>query len=188
MTNQLFEMEEEPARPVEPGPLPTGPYDVIYADPPWRYASATTTPTRRIEEQYPTMALEDIRALKVEALAGPDAVLFLWATAPLLPDCLTVIEAWGFAYKTCMVWDKERMGLGHWVRVQHELLLIATCGKPSLPAVKDTRSVIREPRGLHSRKPDRARRDIEAMFPAARRIELFARMRTPGWEAWGNEA
>jgi N6-adenosine-specific RNA methylase IME4 len=106
MTDQLFEVETVRYVPAEPGPLPTGPYDVVYADPPWRYAAATTTPTRRIEEQYPTMALEDICALPVKSLAAASAVLFLWATAPLLPDCLTVIPAWGFAYKTCMVWDK----------------------------------------------------------------------------------
>lgn len=134
------------------------------------------------------MTLEDIRALEVEALAAPDAVLFLWATAPLLPGGLSVVDAWGFAYKTCMVWDKERMGLGHWVRVQHELLLIATRGKPSLPAVKDTRSVIREPRGKHSSKPNQARHDIEKMFPQAKRLELFARGRFDDWDAWGNEA
>lgn len=191
MTDQLFHDEADVVGPAKAGALPVGPYDVVYADPPWRYSTATTTPDRRIEEQYPTMALDDIRALPIGTVAADDSVLFLWATAPLLPDCLSVVDAWGFSYKTCMVWDKERMGLGHWVRVQHELLFIATRGKPSLPRAKDggpmtIRSVIREPREHHSRKPRQARRAIETMFPDARRLELFTRLRVAGWDGWGN--
>jgi N6-adenosine-specific RNA methylase IME4 len=188
VTDQLFEVQATSVVPVEPGPLPAGPYDVIYADPPWRYANQAPRSQDRIESYYPTMPIEDIRAIPVENLAASDAALFLWATSPLLPEALSVMTAWGFTYKTSMAWDKGRMGLGYWVRVQHELLLIGSRGNPGRPLTRNICSVISEPRGPHSRKPDRARRNIEAMFPTARRIELFARMRTPGWDAWGNEA
>lgn len=169
------------------GPLPAGPFDVIYADPPWRYSSATTTPSRAIEAQYPTMALPDICDLPVARCAAKNAILFLWATNPLLPECMTVLPAWGFTYKTSMVWVKDRIGLGHWVRGQHEPLLIATRGKPALPKSKPS-SVIEAPRGLHSAKPEAARRRVETMFPDARRLEMFARERIVGWDAWGYDA
>jgi N6-adenosine-specific RNA methylase IME4 len=125
----------------------------------------------------------------VQSIAAKDCILFLWTTAPLLRESLEVVAAWGFQYKSCAVWDKERIGMGHYFRIQHELLLIATRGSPGTPP--DTllqSSVHREKRGRHSKKPEYFRKTIESYYPSAKRIELFAREESPGWAVWGNEA
>lgn len=166
-----------------------GPYDVIYADPAWRYRKGTVQPADQIERKYPTMSLADIKRLPVIEIAADNAALFMWTTAPLLSDAMEVIYSWGFEYKTEIVWDKLRMGMGWYARIQHECLLICTRGKMGVPPVNTRcRSVIRSPHpGIHSRKPDLFRTMIVNMYPDARRIELFARQRKPGWDAWGNE-
>ncbi len=95
---------------------PSGPpYDVILADPPWRY-SFSRSPTRKIENHCPTMTLADINALGPRLPVADDSVLFLWATVPTLVEGLGVLEAWGFKYKTQAVWDKQIIGMGYWFR------------------------------------------------------------------------
>jgi N6-adenosine-specific RNA methylase IME4 len=124
----------------------------------------------------------------VPGIAAKDCILFLWTTAPLLAESLEVVTAWGFQYKTCAIWDKERIGMGHYFRIQHELLLIATRGSPGTPQDSLLQSsVYREARGRHSAKPDHFRKIIESYYPSAKRIELFARQASPGWTVWGNE-
>lgn len=164
-------------------------YPVIYADPPWRYEHSKTV-SREIENQYPTMSLDEICDLPVGELAAPDAVLFLWTTSPKLAESMRVIEAWGFTYRTCMVWDKEKIGMGYYARQQHELLLICTRGNLPVPEPHNRpRSVIRIPRDPeHSAKPTEFYGLIELMYPEYDRIELFARNRREGWAAWGNQA
>lgn len=187
-TLRLARQAEKHAAKVAPV-LPAQQYNCIYADPPWRFGDGTTDPSRTIERQYPTLSLDEIKALPVPAIAAKDCILFLWTTAPLLAESMEVIPAWGFRYKSCAVWDKERIGMGHYFRIQHELLLIAARGSPGTPA--DTlleSSVYREKRGKHSAKPEWFRRTIEAYYPSAKRIELFARLRAPGWASWGDEA
>lgn len=167
--------------------LPPGPYDVILADPPWRYDFVKV---RRwgVEVHYPTLSVMEIAALPVETIAAPDSVLFLWTTSPKLADAFLVIQDWGFTYKTSLIWDKGGLGMGYWVRVNHELLLIATRGKPKCPEVPGRpASVLRAPRRRHSQKPEAVHAIIETMLPAARRLELFARERRSGWDAWGLE-
>ena len=117
---------------------PIPPCQVIYADPPWRY-DASQSPSRRIDNHYPTMALEEIKALaeQGEVPAADDAVLFLWATPPLLPEALEVMAAWGFTYRTCMVWVKDRIGMGYYARQRHELLLIGKRGSLPVPEPSD---------------------------------------------------
>ena len=165
--------------------LPPGEYNVLLADPPWKYDFSETT-TREIENQYPTMSLGDIMALAIPA--AENSVLFLWATAPKLKEALAVIDAWNFTYKTHAVWDKELIGMGYWVRGQHELLLIATKGhfSPPEPANRPS-SVIRQTRTGHSEKPDLVYSLIERMFPHGQYLELFARNTRENWASWGNE-
>lgn len=163
-------------------------YPVIYADPPWRYEYAETE-NRAIENQYPTMDADAIAAMPVADLANDDAILFLWATSPKLVEAMQVIEGWGFTYRTCMVWVKDRVGMGYYARQRHELLLIATRGSIPAPAPADRPdSVIEAPRGEHSAKPAYVYGLIEAMYPGLARIELFARSAHPGWDRWGNQA
>lgn len=169
--------------------MPVRQYGVIYADPPWRWEpwSRETGMDRAADNHYPTMTIDRIKTLKVPAAA--DAVLFLWATAPMLPQALEVMAHWYFFYRSQFVWIKDRPGLGYWTRNQHELLLIGGRGKIPAPA-RGTQygSVIEAPRHKHSAKPPIVHEMIEAMFPTLPKIELFARSRRDGWEAWGNEA
>jgi N6-adenosine-specific RNA methylase IME4 len=160
-------------------------YQIVYADPPRRY-DFSKSDSREIENQYPTMTVEEICALKIPA--GDNSVLYLWATAPKLLEAPAVMKAWGFTYKTNAMWDKEIVGMGYWFRGQHELLLVGTKGRFS-PPPQSTRvsSVIRERRAKHSKKPALVRDLIMSWFPDATKVELFARERTPGWDVWGNE-
>lgn len=163
------------------------PSPIILADCPWQYDASTIDPSRQIENHYPTMPLADIKALDVPVT--PDAVLFLWAVAPLLPEALEVMAAWGFTYKTNLAWDKQRIGPGYWFRNQHEHLLLGVRGNPPKPApgVRQS-SVLQFPRGKHSAKPDLVHEMIEAYYPELPKLELFARAARPGWSTWGNQA
>ena len=166
-----------------PPPLPEGIFDVIYADPPWRYY----LPLRGAPDaHYLTMSTEEICA--VEVPAAEDAVLFLWATNPKLENALAVIKAWGFGYVTNMAWEKDRWGTGYYLRGKHELLLIAKRGKIP-PPVEEVRpsSVLHAPVREHSRKPDEVYDMIEKMYPNRCYLELFARNERAGWMSWGSE-
>lgn len=169
--------------------MPEGQYEVLYADPPWRYEHSKTD-SRDLENQYPTLSIDDLCALPVDGLAAPDAVLFLWTTSPKIEESLRVLNAWGFTYRTCAVWDKERVGMGYYYRQQHELLLVGTRGQPGTPEPgARPPSVLRERRPQrHSEKPATVAEQIETMYPNSRRIELFARTAREGWDAWGNES
>jgi N6-adenosine-specific RNA methylase IME4 len=137
----------------EPDEIILPPYDIILADPAWRYSRRTTTHDRVIENQYPTLTVEQIIEQKPDS--AKNAILFLWATAPLLPQALHVLEAWGFRYKTNAVLDKQKIGMGYWFRVQHELLLVGTKGKVSPPdEANRVSSIFKEERTTHSKKPD----------------------------------
>ena len=164
-------------------------WPIILADPPWHYEiSAPGREQSHPAQHYPVMSFGDICAQPVAEHAAESCLLFLWTTAPCLEQAFEVIRAWGFEYKSNVVWDKEIMGMGHWVRGQHELLLIASKGSPPLPPTESVpASVIRERRREHSQKPEAAYRIIEAMYPALPKIELFARQARPGWDVWGNE-
>lgn len=159
-------------------------YSVIYADPPWRYDNMG--PAGGVLGEYPTMSDAELCALAVPA--AKNAVLYLWATAPRLPAGLQVLEAWGFKFKSCAVWDKERLGIGYWFRGEHELLLVGTRGKvsPPPPALRIS-SMIRCRSGLHSRKPDFVLDQIALWFPNVPRLEMFSRIKRPGWDAFGNQ-
>jgi N6-adenosine-specific RNA methylase IME4 len=168
-------------------------YAVLYADPPWQFRvydenSSIASEHGAAGVHYPCMSTNAICALPVKELATDAAVLFLWTTAPHLPEALQVVAAWGFTYKTHAVWVKDWIGLGYFVRNQHELLLVATRGDmPSPSPANRPSSVIDAPRRGHSRKPDEAYEMIEQMYPELPKIELFARHTRPGWDAWGNE-
>ena len=162
-------------------------YQIIYADPPWRYEHPPIGASNRsIENHYPTMTIDEIKSLPIPA--DDNAVLFLWATAPKLKECIDVMLAWGFQYRTCMVWDKDIIGMGYWFRNQYELLLVGLRGKFSPPIPSDRpSSVWRERRTKHSKKPDGIRDWIGRCFPLATKLELFARQKTDGWDVFGNE-
>jgi N6-adenosine-specific RNA methylase IME4 len=169
----------------------TGKFTVLYADPPWRYEHPPMGGgNRSIENHYPTMELEDIIALPIDNYAHDDSVLFLWATSPKLPECLKVMDAWGFTYRTSMVWVKDKIGMGYHAREKHELLLIGKRGELPPPDQENRPdSVIFSPRLQHSAKPPLVRDMIDRMYPSVRKVELFAReqIERENWTYWGNE-
>lgn len=163
---------------------------VIYADPPWRYENPPMGGSNRsIENHYPTMELEEICALPVGDIAHENSVLFLWATSPKLYECMKVLDAWGFVYRTDMVWIKDKIGMGYHVRGRHESLLIAKRGELPPPAAEDRPdSVIEAPRLEHSAKPPVLYDIIDRMYPGVRKLEMFQRAPRKGWCGWGNQA
>lgn len=166
-------------------PLPEGSFEIIYADPPWNYEFSMSE-RGDPKESYDTMSVDEICALKIPA--SENAVLFLWATNPKLEEALKVIKAWGFQYRTNLVWVKDRFGTGYYFRGQHELLLVAKKGDTQAPNESNRfPSVLFAPCKEHSRKPLEVYDLIEKMFPNQKYLELFARNRRRGWVAWGNE-
>lgn len=163
-------------------------YPVLYLDPPWRYEHAESV-SREIENQYPTMSLDDIKAMPINDIAFDDCIMFMWATSPKLAEAFEVLSAWGFSYRTCAVWDKQKIGMGYYFRQQHELLLVAVKGSPTTPAPADRpSSVFSYPRGDHSAKPHEVYEIIEAMYPTLPKLEMFCRTPRLGWGAWGNQS
>lgn len=172
--------------------LPQQKFGVIYADPEWRFEvfSRETGLDRSAENHYPCSSLETIKNRSVAEIAAPDCVLFLWATRPMLPQALDVMAAWGFSYKSCCVWVKDRVGTGYWFRDDAELLLVGTRGDIPAPAPgTQGNAAICAPVAEHSAKPEAFAEMIEALFPTIPKIELNRRgAARPGWSAWGNEA
>lgn len=181
-------------------------YQVIYADPPWPYNNPQDADPARGGKTYATMTLEQIKRLPVQMLAAPDCALFLWATMPKLREALEVIDAWGFKYITCaFTWvklnptgevlrkDKHVLlrkgvysGMGYWTNGNAELCLFAKQGRPQRVA-RTVKQIVLAPRGRHSAKPPEVRDRIVQLMGDVPRIELFARERVEGWDAWGNE-
>jgi len=186
--NAVFKtIKQNEQRENEPIPIPKGKFNVIYADPPWRYEHSVSL-SREIENQYPTMPLEEICKVKIADVIADDSILFLWSTSPKLSEAMDVIEHWGFNYRTCMVWIKDKIGMGYYARQRHELLLIATRGNISPPLPKNRPdSVIDAPRKQHSKKPEVVYEIIERMYPKAKYLELFARNKREKWAGWGLE-
>ncbi len=170
--------------------LPDDKYRVIYADPPWEYGNAQHGLEEQetvLETHYPTMSDDARMALEEWRLPADEAVLFCWATSPRIKFALELIERWGFQYKAMFVWDKVKHNVGYYNSVRHELLLICTKGS-CLPDVKELHdSVVSIERGEHSEKPPYFRDLIDKMYPNGKRIELFARTPSDGWDVWGNE-
>ena len=169
-------------------------YAVIYCDPPWQYgrrqhAGAGKPDTGGAESHYPTMGAKELAALPVSSVAAADAVLFMWATSPLLDQAVALFSAWGFTYKTVsFVWYKQRTNPGYYTMSQCELCLVGKRGKiPQPRGARNVRQFVDVKRGRHSEKPAEVADRIVEMFPHHKRIELFARTQRAGWDVWGNE-
>lgn len=170
--------------------LPAGPFDIILADPPWRFASnSEAKPGRNARRHYDCMTVDQISAIPVEQIAAKNALLLMWVTVPFAHIADQVIRAWGFRSKSQLVWVKERIGTGYWARNQHEPLIIATRGRFPCPhpALFPT-SIIPGAQREHSRKPEWPQETIDARLPEARKVEMFARRPRDGWTVWGNQS
>lgn len=172
-------------------------YNIIYADPPWSYRDKRDKHPRLCggaSVHYGTMSTLDICNLPVCDIADENCMLFIWATFPNLPDALKVIDAWGFKYKTLgFSWIKTNkrngkpfFGIGYYTKSNCEVCLIATKGKP-IKASNSVSSVVIEPIQQHSKKPDCVADKIVQLCGDMPRIELFARSKRDGWDAFGNE-
>jgi N6-adenosine-specific RNA methylase IME4/ParB-like chromosome segregation protein Spo0J len=162
---------------------PTGLFDVVSVDPPWNYGREYDPDGSRVANPYPEMNQEQIKA--IELPVKDDAVLFLWTTHQFLFDAKELLDHWGFTYKATMVWDKERIGMGAWLRMQCEFCLVGIKGKPFWENTEH-RDIIREARREHSRKPEAFYQIVEKIT-AGRRLEYFARSAHEGWEVFGND-
>ncbi len=173
-------------------------YSTIYADPPWQFQNRTgkVAPEHKRLTRYSTMTIEEIKALPVADVAAEKSHLYLWVPNALLPDGLAVLSAWGFEYKSNLIWEKVRhdggpdgRGVGFYFRNVTELLLFGIRGKnnrtldPGRSQVNLIRSIKRE----HSRKPDEFVDLIERCSPGPY-LEMFARGNREGWDMWGNQA
>jgi len=176
---------------------PKGRYAVIYADPPWAWSKKPLVnrgAARTVEKEYVTMQPDAIAALPVAEWCADDAALFLWATGPKLPIALRVMEAWGFAYKTIgFAWVKQNksgiglfMGMGFYTRANVEICLLGVRGTPKRKSA-GVHQVVISPVSKHSEKPDEVRSRIEALYDGPY-LEMFARTKRFGWNAWGLEA
>lgn len=164
---------------------------VLIADPPWPHANGSRTNSGK-SPKYPLMNICEICDLGtcVRSIVGDHAVLYLWATGPHLPGAFDVMRAWGFAHRSFHVWRKPNIAAGFWARSDAEICLIAVRGRPCAPrASLLPRTVIDGERkeARHSSKPDDIHEIAERLWPAARKVELFARSIRPGWDAIGHE-
>lgn len=170
----------------EPVPLPTGPFRVIVADPPWAYEKRKDDGSHRAALTYPTMTTAEICALPMAERAHEDCVLWLWTTNAFMRDAFQVLDAWGFAEKTILTWAKDRMGTGDWLRGKTEHCILAVRGAPHVNLTNQT-TLLAAPLRDHSRKPDEFYALVETLCPGSK-LEVFARQQRPGWVAWGAES
>ena len=168
-------------------------HEILYADPPWPDKPGRMTPSGIAvtsgRDHYQTMTWEQLRAMPVTDWAAPDALLFLWVPGRYIKKAIGVGEAWGFRYVTvAFVWYKERPHFAPYTMSQCEFVLLMRRGRiPHPRGIRNARQIWIEKPREHSRKPDGIRDTIDAMFPTQRKIELFARTRTPGWDAHGDQ-
>lgn len=173
-------------------------FATILADPPWRFTNRTgkVAPEHRRLSRYETMTLDEICALPVEGIAAATAHLYLWTPNALLPDALRVMEAWGFTYKSNIIWHKVRKdggsdgrGVGFYFRNVTEMMLFGVRGKNArtLPPGRSQVNYLATRKREHSRKPDEQYPIIQSCSPGPY-LELFARGERKGWSTWGNQA
>jgi len=174
-------------------------YQIIYADPPWKYRQGKSMGTNfqgAADSQYECMDYLDICKLPIKEITDNKCLLFIWATFPQIKEGLEVINSWGFQYKTvAFTWIKTNVkntnpffGIGYYTKSNAEVCLLGTKGNAhSLVKDNTISSIVITPKRKHSSKPPEVRDKIVQLVGDVPRIELFARQKTEGWDAWGNE-
>jgi N6-adenosine-specific RNA methylase IME4 len=173
-------------------------FGAILADPPWQFQNKTgkVAPEHRRLSRYATLTLDQIKGLPVQGVAGDVAHLYLWVPNALLPEGLAVMQAWGFQYKSNLIWHKVRKdggsdgrGVGFYFRNVTEIVLFGIRGRNArtLQAGRRQVNLIASRKREHSKKPDELYPIIEACSPGPY-LELFARGAREGWTVWGNQA
>lgn len=169
-------------------------YGRIIADNPWRFMNYSAKgEAKNPVAHYDCMTLEQMKALPVNHLAAPDCALFMWAVAPMLPEAIECMTAWGFTYKSAAAWAKQSstgqkwaFGTGYIFRSAAEFVLVGTRGKPAVRS-RSVRNLIVAPVRQHSRKPDDLHTMAEQLYDGPG-CELFGREARAGWDVWGNQA
>jgi N6-adenosine-specific RNA methylase IME4 len=169
-------------------------YKIIYADPPWKYDDRLNLQNEGSAINYKVLDIKDLKELPIYKICDNDCILFLWVTMPMLKEGLSLIESWGFKYRTCaFCWIKLNpkshtifKGIGRWVMGNAELCLLAIKGKPKRIA-KNIPQVIMSPRIKHSHKPIEVRDRIVNLMGDIARIELFATEKAKNWDSTGLE-
>jgi len=191
----ITRQEKERALGARQRALPNKKYGVILSDFEWKYVvySEATGRDRSPDNHYPCSDIESLKARDVGALAAADCMYFGWVPAPFLKLAIELMEFHGFQYVTHIIWIKQRpgeaRGTAYWFSGEHEVVLVGKRGNPPAPTPgTQFPSYFIAPVGDHSVKPDNVHEIAEAYFPTFTKIELNARRRRPGWDAWGNEA
>lgn len=172
-------------------------YGTVLADPPWQFLNRTgkVAPEHKRLLRYPTLSLDEIKEIPVEKAVKPQSHLYLWVPNALLNEGLDVMKAWGFEYKTNIIWHKIRKdggpdgrGVGFYFRNTTEIILFGIKGKlRTLAPARSQVNIIKSRKQEHSRKPDEQYNIIENCSPGPF-LELFARGKRNGWDVWGNQA
>jgi len=162
--------------------LPQGKYEVIVIDPPWNYGSSYDPEAFRGTTDYPEMTHKELKTLDIPA--ANNCVLFLWTTHKFIWDAKELLDLWGFEYRSILVWDKGKMGIGKLLRLQCEFCLIGIKGHPVFDNDGTHRDIIREERREHSRKPDAFYEMVDALC-IGRKLDMFGREKRNGWDIFG---
>lgn len=168
-------------------------YGALLCDPPWKFSNYSAKgETKNPSAQYACMSTKDIAALPVNQLAAPDCAMFMWATAPMLPDGIELMRAWGFTFKSAGAWAKQSstgnkwaFGTGYCFRSAAEFFLLGTIGKPKIQS-RSVRNLMVAPIREHSRKPEAQYEMVEQLFEGPY-AEVFSRATRPGWDSFGDE-
>jgi N6-adenosine-specific RNA methylase IME4 len=163
---------------------PNGLFDVIAIDPPWNYGTQFNASGRRVANPYPEMTQEQLKAIEVPA--SDNCVMFLWTTHKFIWDAKELLDTWGFEYRSMLVWDKQKIGMGDLLRMQCEFCLIGIKGKPVFRDNHSIRDIIAEPRREHSRKPDGFYQLVNDLC-VGRKLDYFSRETREGWVSYGND-
>ena len=185
--------------------LPSKKFEIIYADQPWDYngklqfdKSSKDAKSINLSKKifissamfkYPTLKTNELMNLPVQEIANDNCLLFMWTSNPHLVQAIELAKVWGFEYRTvAFVWDKMNHNPGQYTLSNCELCLVFKCGKiPTPRGARNIQQLVKSPRKEHSEKPIEVMKAIEKMFPTQERIELFARRKMDGWDAWGLE-
>jgi len=181
--------------------LPNKKYNIIYADPPWHYGSksavnnTTGSAIKPLSDHYSTMSLQELKNMPIKNMTKDDAACFMWVTDSHIDEALEVLRSWGFAYKTIAFnWIKTTSkgnyckNVAPWTMKSSEICLLGIKGRMTkYKQANNIESLVIAQRTQHSQKPNEVRKRIEDLFGDLPRIELFARQKTDGWDAWGNE-
>ena len=183
---QRKELIQRQVEEIEKGNIqkPDGLFDVIAIDPPWNYGTSFDADGRRVANPYPEMTQDQLKAIEIPA--KDNCVMFLWTTQKFIWDAKELLDTWGFTYRSMIVWDKEKIGMGDLIRMQCEFCLIGIKGSPVFKDNHSVRDIIREPRREHSRKPEEFYRIVDSLC-AGRKLDFFSREERTGWFSYGND-